>query len=82
MIAFLSYAAAFPSSLLLLRPLLRRRGWSEPRLQLFSNRAFKLLLLSTTISYAPLSGKLLELLACRSIDGLTSRPRVCAAACA
>ena len=69
MLVFLAFIVSMPATFAVLRPLLRKRGWSAVRLETFGNRAIKLMLLTMTIAHAPLSRKLLQLLSCRRFGG-------------
>ena len=69
MLVFLAFTTSMPATYALLRPLLRKRGWSTARLETFGNRAIKFMLLTMTIAHAPLSRKLLQLISCRGFGG-------------
>ena len=69
MIVFLVLIVSMPAVAAMLHPVLRQRRWSPTRLELFRNRVIKVILLTFLIAHAPLSAKLLQMIACRSFDG-------------
>jgi hypothetical protein len=70
MIGFLTLLLIYLATIGLAGPILRRRGWSKPRLEMLADRAVNMLLIAVTVAYAPLSSKLFELLACSTIGGV------------
>jgi len=70
MLAFLSFGLSLPITFFALRPVLARRGWSQRRIDRFSNSAINFMLFILLGAHAPLSAMLLRMIVCRGFGPL------------